>query len=176
MSVFGQFTNLGNPNGKTTIIVQDNKEKNVDSEINLGTDIDVDNVVVEEEAINTTNLSKDGKIIVGSKKASSINEKKVSTSFPLTQGASDLLSKVNKINKDLKANTTINMVLESCYDPATKSFNEDIPEKQLEKNVTYSVQIAKKYKDALLKEAKKRNMTVGEYLSELILRKVSFEE
>lgn len=175
MSVFGQFTNLGNPNGKTTTVVDINKDLDIVVDNSTEIAVDTDNEVLREEVVGT-NLSSDGKIIVGSKKASSINEKRVSTSFPLTQDASDLLSKVNKINKDLKANTTINMVLESCYDPATKSFNEDIPEKQLEKNVTYSVQIAKKYKDALLKEAKKRNMTVGEYLSELILRKVSFEE
>ena len=98
----------------------------------------------------------------------------VSTSIALTPEANDILLKVMKLDDSMKANTTINKVLETCYNPETKTFKQEIPVKDVSSNINYSVQISKKHRDALAKEAKKRNMTVGEYLSELVLRTIKF--
>ena len=92
----------------------------------------------------------------------------------LTPEANDILLKVMKLDDSMKANTTINKVLETCYNPETKTFKQEIPVKDVSSNINYSVQISKKHRDALAKEAKKRNMTVGEYLSELVLRTIKF--
>ena len=102
-------------------------------------------------------------------------ESKVSTSLALNSKANNIINRVYELDETMKANTIINQVLEKCYNPETKSFKQDIPVKEIEKNYNYSIQIARKYRDALAKEAKKRNMTVGEFLSELIVKTIKFD-
>lgn len=114
-------------------------------------------------------------LVVSKVKASAKRaETKVSTSVALTSEAHAVIGEVFELNNTMKANTTINEVLKACYDNESKEFKQDIPAKETKKNYNYPIQISKKYKDALSKEAKKRNMTVGEYLSELIVKTVKF--
>ena len=120
--------------------------------------------------------SEESSLLITKRKASTKKaESKVSTSLALNSKANDIINRVYELDETMKANTTINQVLEKCYNPETKSFKQDIPVKEIEKNYNYSVQIARKYRDALAKEAKKRNMTVGEFLSELIVKTIKFD-
>lgn len=146
--------------------------------VNTRHENDIDNMIEEDAVkIEKPTVDTNGKITITAKKSIvKKSDMKVSTSLALTPEASELLTKANKMNADLKANTTINMVLEGSYNPTTKGFNADIPVKPVLENINYSVQIARKYRDALAKEAKKRNMSTGEYLSELIKRKLNFDE
>lgn len=132
-------------------------------------------VAVESQEIEETTNNEDCSFVVASRsRASKKADAKVSTSIALTPEANDILLKVMKLDDSMKANTTINKVLETCYNPETKTFKQEIPIKDVSSNINYSVQISKKHRDALAKEAKKRNMTVGEYLSELVLRTIKF--
>lgn len=137
-------------------------------------------VVVESQAIEETQEventnNEDCSFVVASRsRASKKADTKVSTSIALTPEANDILLKVMKLDDSMKANTTINKVLETCYNAETKTFKQEVPAKDVSSNINYSVQISKKHRDALAKEAKKRNMTVGEYLSELVLRTIKF--
>ena len=129
-------------------------------------------IAVESE--ETTNNEDCSFVVASRSRASKKADAKVSTSIALTPEANDILLKVMKLDDSMKANTTINKVLETCYNPETKTFKQEIPVKDVSSNINYSVQISKKHRDALAKEAKKRNMTVGEYLSELVLRTIKF--
>ena len=129
-------------------------------------------IAVESE--ETTNNEDCSFVVASRSRASKKADAKVSTSIALTPEANDILLKVMKLDDSMKANTTINKVLETCYNPETKTFKQEIPAKDVSSNINYSVQISKKHRDALAKEAKKRNMTVGEYLSELVLRTIKF--
>ena len=146
--------------------------------VNTRHENDIDNMIEENvEVIEKPAVDASGKITVTAKKnVIKKSDMKISTSLALTKEASEALTKANKINSTLKANTTINIILENAYNPSTKGFKEDIPDTPVEQNINYSIQIAKKHRDALAKEAKKRNMTTGEYLSELIMRRLTFEE
>lgn len=128
----------------------------------------------EEEVLETN--SEESSLLITKRKASTKKaESKVSTSLALNSKANNIINRVFELDDTMKANTTINKVLETCYDAETKSFKQDIPVKEIEKSFNYSIQIAKKYRDALAKEAKKRNMTVGEFLSELIIKTIKFD-
>ena len=128
----------------------------------------------EEEVLETN--SEESSLLITKRKASTKKaESKVSTSLALNSKANNIINRVFELDETMKANTIINQVLEKCYNPETKSFKQDIPVKEIEKNYNYSVQIARKYRDALAKEAKKRNMTVGEFLSELIVKTIKFD-
>ena len=128
----------------------------------------------EEEVLETN--SEESSLLITKRKASTKKaESKVSTSLALNSKANNIINRVYELDETMKANTTINQVLEKCYNPETKSFKQDIPVKEIEKNYNYSIQIARKYRDALAKEAKKRNMTVGEFLSELIVKTIKFD-
>ena len=128
----------------------------------------------EEEVLETN--SEESSLLITKRKASTKKaESKVSTSLALNSKANNIINRVFELDDTMKANTTINKVLETCYDAETKSFKQDIPVKEIEKSFNYSIQIAKKYRDALAKEAKKRNMTVGEFLSELIVKTIKFD-
>ena len=128
----------------------------------------------EEEVLETN--SEESSLLITKRKASTKKaESKVSTSLALNSKANNIINRVFELDETMKANTIINQVLEKCYNPETKSFKQDIPVKEIEKNYNYSIQIARKYRDALAKEAKKRNMTVGEFLSELIVKTIKFD-
>ena len=142
----------------------------IDNNIKENENIDV--IPYAEEGANDTDCSF---VVVKQSRTSKKAETKVSTSIALTPNASDILSMVYKHDSTMKSNTTINKVLEICYDADTKTFKQDIPAKEVEQNINHSIQISKKHKDALTKEAKKRNMTVGEYLSELIIKTIKFD-
>ena len=133
----------------------------------------------EEEEVLETNVelnSEESSLLITKRKASTKKaESKVSTSLALNSKANNIINRVYELDETMKANTIINQVLEKCYNPETKSFKQDIPVKEIEKNYNYSIQIARKYRDALAKEAKKRNMTVGEFLSELIVKTIKFD-
>lgn len=133
----------------------------------------------KEEEVLETNMevnSEESSLLITKRKASTKKaESKVSTSLALNSKANNIINRVFELDETMKANTIINQVLEKCYNPETKSFKQDIPVKEIEKNYNYSIQIAKKYRDALAKEAKKRNMTVGEFLSELIVKTIKFD-
>ena len=126
----------------------------------------------KEEEVN----SEESSLLITKRKASTKKaESKVSTSLALNSKANNIINRVFELDETMKANTIINQVLEKCYNPETKSFKQDIPVKEIEKNYNDSIQIARKYRDALAKEAKKRNMTVGEFLSELIVKTIKFD-
>lgn len=133
----------------------------------------------KEEEVLETNVelnSEESSLLITKRKPSTKKaESKVSTSLALNSKANNIINRVYELDETMKANTTINQVLEKCYNPETKSFKQDIPVKEIEKNYNYSIQIARKYRDALAKEAKKRNMTVGEFLSELIVKTIKFD-
>lgn len=133
----------------------------------------------KEEEVLETNVelnSEESSLLITKRKPSTKKaESKVSTSLALNSKANNIINRVYELDETMKANTTINQVLEKCYNPETKSFKQDIPVKEIEKNYNYSIQIARKYRDALAKEAKKRNMTVGEFLSELIIKTIKFD-
>ena len=133
----------------------------------------------KEEEVLETNVelnSEESSLLITKRKASTKKaESKVSTSLALNSKANNIINRVYELDETMKANTIINQVLEKCYNPETKSFKQDIPVKEIEKNYNYSIQIARKYRDALAKEAKKRNMTVGEFLSELIVKTIKFD-
>lgn len=133
----------------------------------------------KEEEVLETNVelnSEESSLLITKRKASTKKaESKVSTSLALNSKANNIINRVFELDETMKANTIINQVLEKCYNPETKSFKQDIPVKEIEKNYNYSIQIARKYRDALAKEAKKRNMTVGEFLSELIVKTIKFD-
>ena len=133
----------------------------------------------KEEEVLETNVevnSEESSLLITKRKPSTKKaESKVSTSLALNSKANNIINRVYELDETMKANTIINQVLEKCYNPETKSFKQDIPVKEIEKNYNYSIQIARKYRDALAKEAKKRNMTVGEFLSELIVKTIKFD-
>ena len=133
----------------------------------------------KEEEVLEANMelnSEESSLLITKRKPSTKKaESKVSTSLALNSKANNIINRVYELDETMKANTTINQVLEKCYNPETKSFKQDIPVKEIEKNYNYSIQIARKYRDALAKEAKKRNMTVGEFLSELIVKTIKFD-
>ena len=133
----------------------------------------------KEEEVLEANMelnSEESSLLITKRKPSTKKaESKVSTSLALNSKANNIINRVYELDETMKANTTINQVLEKCYNPETKSFKQDIPVKEIEKNYNYSIQIARKYRDALAKEAKKRNMTVGEFLSELIIKTIKFD-
>ena len=133
----------------------------------------------KEEEVLETNVelnSEESSLLITKRKPSTKKaESKVSTSLALNSKANNIINRVYELDETMKANTIINQVLEKCYNPETKSFKQDIPVKEIEKNYNYSIQIARKYRDALAKEAKKRNMTVGEFLSELIVKTLKFD-
>lgn len=133
----------------------------------------------KEEEVLETNVelnSEESSLLITKRKPSTKKaESKVSTSLALNSKANNIINRVFELDETMKANTIINQVLEKCYNPETKSFKQDIPVKEIEKNYNYSIQIARKYRDALAKEAKKRNMTVGEFLSELIVKTIKFD-
>ena len=135
------------------------------------------NSEIEEVSENNIEVnSEESSLLITKRKASTKKaESKVSTSLALNSKANNIINRVFELDDTMKANTTINKVLETCYDAETKSFKQDIPVKEIEKSFNYSIQIAKKYRDALAKEAKKRNMTVGEFLSELIIKTIKFD-
>ena len=134
------------------------------------------NNTLHTEAPEPVSASSDAPSIFVDKQTSAQKKEddKVSTSCALTSEASDVLKEVYKRNKEKNVNFAVNEILDICYDNETKTFKHDIPVKEVKKNVNYSIQITKKHKDALAKEAKKRKMTVGEYLSELITRTYKF--
>ena len=109
-------------------------------------------VAVESE--ETTNNEDCSFVVASRSRASKKADAKVSTSIALTPEANDILLKVMKLDDSMKANTTINKVLETCYNPETKTFKQEIPVKDVSSNINYSVQISKKHRDALAKEAK----------------------
>ena len=151
------------------------------SRINIKTSEVVDTRIdkTKEEEVLETNVelnSEESSLLITKRKPSTKKaESKVSTSLALNSKANNIINRVFEIDETMKANTIINQVLEKCYNPETKNFKQDIPVKEIEKNYNYSIQIARKYRDALAKEAKKRNMTVGEFLSELIVKTIKFD-
>lgn len=102
------------------------------------------------------------------------NKEMVSTSVAISSSADSKIKSAVKIT-DKKVNGIIKEVLETTYDAETNEFYCDIPKKITVSNTNYSVNIQKEHADALNKEAKKRNMTIGEFLSELILQTIVFE-
>ena len=97
---------------------------------------------------------------------------KTSTSIRIKSEAIDMLKKISKEN-DLSMNAIINDFLNQIYDENTKEFKIDIPKKNIEKIETIPTKISTEISTALKKESSYRNMVVGEYFSELILKAFS---
>ena len=90
-------------------------------------------VAVESEV--TTNNEDCSFVVASRSRASKKADTKVSTSIALTPEANDILLKVMKLDDSMKANTTINKVLETCYNPETKTFKQEIPAKDVSSNI-----------------------------------------